>query len=164
MQSQRTQVLNVKIVSLSSKRRKKDCSKLKQRGVTLDSRELKIVSFSLAGCLQEASGVFRAVGAFCAVSEEAAFEPCDAACICSVGRRRRKEAELSFSCLPGHWWHWVDRRGKGVGGGQGSSCLLSVVFEWCYLIDRELTTWLKDRLPGDSSRNCNSRVGHLAKR
>lgn len=59
---------------------------------------------------------------------------------------------------------WGGVAGKKGEGGQGSSCLLSVVFEWCYLIDRELTTRLEDHLPGDSSRNCNSRVGHLAKR
>lgn len=147
MQSQHTQVLNVKIVSLSSKRRKKDCSKLKQRGVTLDSRELQIVSFSLSGCLQEASGVFRAVGAFCAVAEEAALEPCDAACICSVGRRRRKEAELSFSCLPGHWWHWVDRGGKGGGRARKQLPALSGLWmmlpgrPWAYNVTERSSSW-----------------------
>lgn len=39
-------------------------------------------------------------GRFCALTEEAALEPCDASFICSIGRR--KEAELSFSCLRGH--------------------------------------------------------------
>lgn len=95
-------------------------------------------------------------GRFCALTEEAALEPCDASFICSIGRR--KEAELSFSCLRGHWWHWVDRGGgEGGEGEQGGSCLLSVVFEWCYLIDWELTTRRKQHLPGDSSRNSNSR-------
>lgn len=39
-------------------------------------------------------------GGFPALAEEAALEPCDASFVCSVGRR--KEAGLSFSCLPGH--------------------------------------------------------------
>lgn len=51
-QSLHTQDLNVKSVSSSSKRRKKFCSKLKQRGLTSDSREWKqIFSFSQAGCV-----------------------------------------------------------------------------------------------------------------
>ena len=102
MQSQHTQVLKVKIASSSSKRRKKDCSKLSQ-GSDLGFQRLED-SFLFTPKVRTRSGrIFKTVGFFCAVAEEAVLELCDASCVCSVGRkRRRKEAERAFACLPGH--------------------------------------------------------------